>query len=65
VVAELGLLGEELRQQITGALGLAVLATIANSRTDDLVASSGGAPSDHTNALNEGFQSAFLGGASA
>jgi EmrB/QacA subfamily drug resistance transporter len=50
-------------QQIGGALGLAVLATIANSRTDDLVASSGGAPSELTNALNEGFQSAFLGGA--
>jgi EmrB/QacA subfamily drug resistance transporter len=50
-------------QQIGGALGLAVLATIANSRTDDLVASSGGAPSELTNALNEGFQSAFLAGA--
>jgi len=50
-------------QQIGGALGLAVLATIANSRTDDLVASAGGARSELTNALNEGFQSAFLGGA--
>jgi EmrB/QacA subfamily drug resistance transporter len=50
-------------QQIGGALGLAVLATIATSRTDDLVASSGGAPSELPNALNEGFQSAFLGGA--
>jgi EmrB/QacA subfamily drug resistance transporter len=50
-------------QQIGGALGLAVLATIANSRTDDLVASSGGDPSALANALNEGFQSAFLGGA--
>jgi EmrB/QacA subfamily drug resistance transporter len=50
-------------QQIGGALGLAVLATIANSRTDDLVASAGGSPSGLTNALNEGFQSAFLGGA--
>jgi EmrB/QacA subfamily drug resistance transporter len=50
-------------QQIGGALGLAVLATIANSRTDDLVASSGGTPSGLTNALNEGFQSAFLAGA--
>jgi EmrB/QacA subfamily drug resistance transporter len=48
-------------QQIGGALGLAVLATIANSRTEDLVAGSGGA--GLTNALNEGFQSAFLGGA--
>jgi EmrB/QacA subfamily drug resistance transporter len=50
-------------QQIGGALGLAVLATIANSRTDDLMASSGGDPAGLTNALNEGFQSAFLGGA--
>jgi EmrB/QacA subfamily drug resistance transporter len=49
-------------QQIGGALGLAVLATIANSRTDDLVAGAGGR-ADLTNALNEGFQSAFLGGA--
>jgi EmrB/QacA subfamily drug resistance transporter len=50
-------------QQIGGALGLAVLATIANSRTDNVVASSGGDPSALTNALTEGFQSAFLGGA--
>jgi EmrB/QacA subfamily drug resistance transporter len=50
-------------QQIGGALGLAVLATIANSRTDDLMAGSGGDPSAATNALNEGFQAAFLGGA--
>jgi EmrB/QacA subfamily drug resistance transporter len=50
-------------QQIGGALGLAVLATIANTRTDDLMASAGGARSELTNALNEGFQSAFLGGA--
>jgi EmrB/QacA subfamily drug resistance transporter len=50
-------------QQIGGALGLAVLATIANSRTDDLMGGAGGSPSELTNALNEGFQSAFLGGA--
>ncbi len=50
-------------QQIGGALGLAVLATIANSRTDDVVASSGGDPAALPNALTEGFQSAFLGGA--
>ena len=50
-------------QQIGGALGLAVLATIANSRTDDVMASSGGDPSGLPNALNEGFQAAFLGGA--
>jgi EmrB/QacA subfamily drug resistance transporter len=50
-------------QQIGGALGLAVLATIANSRTDDLMASSGGDPAGRANALTEGFQAAFLGGA--
>jgi predicted MFS family arabinose efflux permease len=49
-------------QQIGGALGLAVLATLATSRTDDVMASSGGDPSALTNALNEGFQTAFLGG---
>jgi EmrB/QacA subfamily drug resistance transporter len=50
-------------QQIGGALGLAVLATIANTRTDNLMASAAGDPSAVTNALNEGFQAAFLGGA--
>ena len=46
-------------QQIGGALGLAVLATLATSRTEDLA--SGGSPS--AEALTEGFQLAFLGGA--
>jgi EmrB/QacA subfamily drug resistance transporter len=50
-------------QQIGGALGLAVLTTVANSRTDSLMSSAGGDPSALHNALNEGFQSAFLGGA--
>jgi MFS family permease len=50
-------------QQIGGALGLAVLATIANSRTDDVMVSSGGDPRGLPNALAEGFQAAFLGGA--
>jgi len=50
-------------QQVGGALGLAVLATIANSRTDDLLASSGGGPSAVPKALTEGFQAGFLGGA--
>jgi predicted MFS family arabinose efflux permease len=50
-------------QQIGGALGLAVLATIANSRTDEVMASAHGAPATLPNALTEGFQSAFLGGA--
>jgi EmrB/QacA subfamily drug resistance transporter len=47
-------------QQIGGALGLAVLATVATSRTDDLLSASGTNPA---NALTEGFQAAFLGGA--
>jgi EmrB/QacA subfamily drug resistance transporter len=46
-------------QQIGGALGLAVLSTIAISRTEDLAPT--GAPS--ADALTEGFQAAFLGGA--
>jgi MFS family permease len=47
-------------QQIGGALGLAVLSTIATSRTEDVLAT--GAAHMPT-ALTEGFQSAFLGGA--
>jgi EmrB/QacA subfamily drug resistance transporter len=49
-------------QQIGGALGLAVLSTVATSRTDDVLSQAGGGPSQLTNALNEGFQSAFLAG---
>src|SRR5207302_126218 len=44
---------------IVAALGLAVLSTIATSRTHHLVASGSSMP----NALTHGFQSAFLGGA--
>jgi hypothetical protein len=50
-------------QQIGGALGLAVLATIANSRTESLVGEAGGDPAALPSALVEGFQSAFLGAA--
>jgi predicted MFS family arabinose efflux permease len=46
-------------QQIGGALGLAVLSTIATTRTNHLLASGSSVPS----ALAHGFQSAFLGGA--
>jgi EmrB/QacA subfamily drug resistance transporter len=46
-------------QQIGGALGLAVLATIANSRTANVMASS----HNLKQALTDGFQSAFLTGA--
>jgi MFS family permease len=47
-------------QQIGGALGLAVLSTIATSRTDNVMATG---HSTLPNGLTEGFQSAFLGGA--
>ena len=47
-------------QQIGGALGLAILATVANGRTDGLV-ETGARPSP--GALTEGFQAAFLTGA--
>jgi hypothetical protein len=50
-------------QQVGGALGLAILVSIANSRTDALMTSAGGAKSALPNALTEGFQSAFLVGA--
>jgi EmrB/QacA subfamily drug resistance transporter len=50
-------------QQIGGALGLAILATAANSRTDDVLAAAGGNPRALPDALVEGFQSAFYGAA--
>jgi EmrB/QacA subfamily drug resistance transporter len=50
-------------QQIGGAVGLAILATVANSRTDSALAEAGGDPSQLPIALTEGFQSAFLVGA--
>ena len=50
-------------QQIGGALGLAVLSTIAISRTDDVMAAAHGDRAALPGALTEGFQSAFLAGA--
>ncbi|MCL2769162.1 MAG: MFS transporter [Solirubrobacterales bacterium] len=47
-------------QQIGGALGLAVLSTIATTRTHNLLATG---TSSLPHALTMGFQSAFLGGA--
>jgi Na+/melibiose symporter-like transporter len=46
-------------QQIGGALGLAILATIANSRTDDVIGTAGSPGA----ALTEGFQIALIGAA--
>jgi EmrB/QacA subfamily drug resistance transporter len=48
-------------QQVGGALGLAILATIANSRTQSLLSAGGHNPSV---ALTKGFDRAFLVGAS-
>jgi predicted MFS family arabinose efflux permease len=52
-------------QQIGGALGLAILSTIATSRTSDKLESLGRRPSDAdtANALVDGFQLAWLGSA--
>jgi EmrB/QacA subfamily drug resistance transporter len=50
-------------QQVGGALGLAILATIANTRTHDVLASAGGDPQALPTALTEGFQRAFTVGA--
>jgi EmrB/QacA subfamily drug resistance transporter len=50
-------------QQIGGALGLAVLSTIATSRTRDVMSAAHGARSEGPRALTEGFSSAFTAGA--
>ena len=50
-------------QQIGGALGLAILVSIANSKTDDLMRTAGGDPAALPDALTQGFQIAFLVGA--
>jgi EmrB/QacA subfamily drug resistance transporter len=50
-------------QQIGGALGLAVLSTIATSRTNDVMAAARGARTEVPHALTEGFSSAFTAGA--
>ena len=50
-------------QQVGGALGLAILAAIANSRTDEVMQAAQGAQSALPSALTEGFQLAFMVGA--
>jgi EmrB/QacA subfamily drug resistance transporter len=50
-------------QQIGGALGVAVLSTIAVSATTRFIGAHGHAPQEMTNALNHGFSIAFWFGA--
>ena len=50
-------------QQVGGALGLAILSTIATSATNDAMAQAQGDPSALPGALTQGFHDAFLGGA--
>jgi EmrB/QacA subfamily drug resistance transporter len=50
-------------QQVGGALGLAILAAVANARTDDVMNAARGAKSALPEALTEGFQAALTVGA--
>jgi EmrB/QacA subfamily drug resistance transporter len=50
-------------QQVGGALGLAVLATVANSATNSAMSAAHGARSELPQALTNGFSDAFLVGA--
>ncbi len=50
-------------QQVGGALGLAILSTVATSRTDDALSAARGARGALPGALTEGFQAAFAVGA--
>jgi EmrB/QacA subfamily drug resistance transporter len=50
-------------QQIGGALGLAILSTVAASTTTDALSSSTPSPSEQASALVDGFQAAFAVGA--
>ena len=50
-------------QQVGGALGLAILSTVATTRTSDVLAGGAHGAGAMANALTEGFQSAFAVGA--
>jgi len=50
-------------QQVGGALGLAILASVANSATSGAMTEAGGSREALAGALTEGFQAAFLTGA--
>jgi len=49
-------------QQVGGALGLAILVSVATSKTDSVMSAAGGAPSALPGALTEGFRAAFTVG---
>ena len=49
-------------QQVGGALGLAILVSVATSKTDSVMTAAGGAPSALPGALTEGFRAAFTVG---
>ncbi len=50
-------------QQVGGALGLAILSSIATAKTNEVMAQGQGAKSALPDALTQGFHDAFLGGA--
>jgi EmrB/QacA subfamily drug resistance transporter len=50
-------------QQVGGAVGLAILATLATSKTNSVMAAAGGAHSALPDAMTQGFRLAFLIGA--
>src|SRR5215211_5537816 len=50
-------------QQVGGAIGLAVLSTVAFTQIDDAAATSGGVPSAAAGVLTDGYADAFLAGA--
>ena len=50
-------------QQVGGALGLAVLSTVASERSSDGLAAAGGSPQAIANALTAGYGAAFVGAA--
>ncbi|HST56729.1 MAG TPA: MFS transporter [Solirubrobacteraceae bacterium] len=50
-------------QQVGGAIGLAILSTVAASRTSHLLSAAHGAPSERASALTSGFSHAFGVGA--
>jgi hypothetical protein len=50
-------------QQVGGALGLAILSTVANSKIDSIMSAAHGSPAARRGALADGFGTAFTVGA--